>query len=96
MLGVAPESVVAAVMSSGCWALVGPTPILKFNLIQSSNFRISMPLRSGLSSTTTWEDSLSSYFLAMSIGMISVADTLLVIQTFDKPFVNPLVCDNLS
>lgn len=49
---------------------------------------------SGLSSTTTCEGSLRSYFLAMSMGMINVAEILLVSQTLDSPFVVPLVCDN--
>ena len=81
----------ASALSSGSRALVGLAPNSIFNLTQSSNFRISMPFRSGLSSTTTCEDSFNSYFFAISVGIISVADTLFVIHIFDSPLVNPLL-----
>jgi hypothetical protein len=70
----------------------GPSPFCYYHIYISSFF-ISMPFSSGLSSTTTWEGSFRSYFLAMSMGIINVADILLVSQTFDRPFAGPFACD---
>ena len=53
-------------------------------IAQSLIFRIKIPF--SVSSTTTWDDSFSSYFRAISAGIIRVAEILLIKNIFDIPF----------